>query len=195
MAMLSGFVSMSSCLFEGVCPARSLTPVYTELFHRGTRPRGHSPHRDPAFSATETSSLLISVLPQSQRPLGIHIHTHTYLSHTQLLHRHTHLSHTHTLVTHTYKTVTHNHSHLSHRHTDTHSHIKLSHTHTPVIHKHSHSHTQTQLLHTHTPVTHKETCHTHTDISVTYSHTCLTHPPPVTHTTVTNTQCYIHTLL
>ena len=46
-----------------------------------------------------------------------------------------------------------------------------------------------------TPWTAKETCHTHTDISVTHSHTCLTHPPPVTHTTVTNTQCYIHTLL
>ena len=166
-------VSGSSCLFEGVCPARSLTPVYTELFHRGTRPRGHSPHRDPAFSATETCSPLISVLPQSQRPLGIH--THTHLSHT-----HTHLSDTHETVT-----------HIDTCHKDIQTHRV---THTPVTHTHTFTHTHTLLSHTHTcqmtHVTHTcdtHTCHTHNNTSLTHiknTHTCHTETCSLTHTCI-----------
>ena len=148
MAMLSGCVSVSSCLFEGMCPARSLTPVHRELFHCRTRPRGHSPHREPAISATETSSALISVFRQSQPPLGICIDTHTYLSHT-----HRHMTHTHIPVTHTHTC-------------DTHIHV----THTPISHTHlshtdlSHRHTDTHTPVTHTHLLHTLTCHTHTNL-------------------------------
>ena len=148
MITLSGCVSVSSCLFEGMCPARSLTPVHRELFHCRTRPRGHSPHREPAISATETSSALISVFRQSQPPLGICIDTHTYLSHTHrhMTHTHTHLSHTHTPVTHTYMSHTHlSHTHTCHTqacHTDIQTHTHLSHTHT--------CYTYTPVTHTHT---------------------------------------------
>ena len=148
MIMLSGCVSVSSCLFEGMCPARSLTPVHRELFHCRTRPRGHSPHREPAISATETSSALISVFRQSQPPLGICIDTHTYLSHT-----HRHMTHTHIPVTHTHTC-------------DTHIHV----THTPISHTHlshtdlSHRHTDTHTPVTHTHLLHTLTCHTHTNL-------------------------------
>ena len=165
MIMLSGCVSVSSCLFEGMCPSRSLTPVHRELFHCRTCPRGHSPHREPAISATETSSALISVFRQSQPPLGICIDTHTYLSHT-----HRHMTHTHIPVTHTYLSHTHIlFTHSCHTHTPLHTHKHVTDTQTPVSHTHV-LHTHSCHIHKHTPVTHTNTnrCYTHTLLSHTH---------------------------
>ena len=134
-------MSVSSSSFEDVCPCHVPDPCALRALAVRDQPTGHSPHREPAFNVTETSSPLISVFPKLCRH-WVFTHTHTHTCHTDIQTHTFKLTHTHTkpiTPIHTLRS-THTHTH-TYTHTDMHTNTH-THTHTHInMHTHTHPHT------------------------------------------------------